>query len=110
MAKFLSIALAMLNLHDGFVLIDEIENGLDYSSQRKLWDAIFSWSQKLNIQVFASTHSVECIRAFSDRAEGELFEADAKLFRIERNESKFRAVEYTRELLAESLDSNWEVR
>ncbi|HNS19488.1 MAG TPA: AAA family ATPase [Sedimentisphaerales bacterium] len=110
MMKLLTTGLMMLTLQDGYVLIDEIENGLDYSSQRKLWDAIFSWSQKLNIQVFASTHSVECIRAFSDRAEGELFEVDAKLFRIERNESKFRAVEYTRELLAESLDSNWEVR
>ncbi len=41
--KLLATALAMLNMQDGFVLIDEIENGLDYSSQRKLWDAIFSW-------------------------------------------------------------------
>jgi len=110
MIKLLSTALAMLNMQDGFVLIDEIENGLGYSSQQKLWEAIFSWARKLNIQVFATTHSAECIRAFSDRAEGELFEADAKLFRIGRIEDKFRAVEYTRELLAESIDSNWEVR
>jgi energy-coupling factor transporter ATP-binding protein EcfA2 len=108
--KLLSTALAMLNMQDGFVLIDEIENGLDYSSQRKLWDAIFSWAQKLNVQVFASTHSMECIKAFSECAEAELFGGDGKMFRVERKEDKFRAVEYTRELLAESLDSNWEVR
>jgi predicted ATPase len=108
--KLLHTALAMLNMQDGFVLMDEVENGLDYSSQRRLWDAIFSWAQKLNVQVFASTHSMECIRAFNECAGGELFGAEARLFRIERKDDKFRAVEYTRELLAESLDSNWEVR
>jgi energy-coupling factor transporter ATP-binding protein EcfA2 len=108
--KLLSTALAMLNTEDGFVLIDEIENGLGYSSQRRLWEAVFSWAQKLNVQVFASTHSMECIRAFSDCADRELFGAEAKLFRIERKGERFRAVEYTRELLAESLESEWEVR
>jgi energy-coupling factor transporter ATP-binding protein EcfA2 len=108
--KLLNTALAMLNMQDGFVLIDEIENGLDYSSQRKLWDAVFSWAQKLNVQVFATTHSMECIRAFSDGAEAGLFGAEAKLFRIERKDDAFRAVEYDRELLAESLASDWEVR
>ncbi len=108
--KLLNTALAMLNMQDGFVLIDEIENGLDYSSQRKLWGAIFSWAQRLSVQVFASTHSTECIRAFSDCAEAGLFGADAKLFRIERKDEAFRAVEYDRELLAESLASDWEVR
>jgi len=109
-ARFLNIALAILNLPNGLLLIDEIENGLDYSSQQRLWDAIFSWAQKLNVQVFASTHSMECIKAFSDGAEAGLFGADAKLFRIERKEDKFRAVEYTREVLAQSLESEWEVR
>jgi hypothetical protein len=108
--KLLSVALAMLNFQDGFVLIDEVENGLDYLSQRKLWDAIFSWAQKSNVQVFATSHSRECIRAFSDCAEAALFGADAMLFRIERKGDDFRAVEYTRELLAESLESEWEVR
>jgi hypothetical protein len=108
--KLLSTALAMLSMQDGFVLTDEVENGLDSSSQRRLWDAIFSWAQRLNVQVFASTHSMECIRAFSDGAEAGLFGTEAKLFRIERAGDKFRAIEYTRELLAESLDSSWEVR
>jgi len=110
MVKFLSTALTMLDLQDGFVLIDEIENGLDSTSMGKVWNAIFDWAQKLNVQVFASTHSRECIRAFSDCAETNLFGSEAKLFRIERAAERFRAVEYTRELLAESLESEWEVR
>lgn len=110
MVKLLSTALTMLCLRDGFVLIDEIEDGLDYASMGKLWNAVFDWAKKLNVQVFASTHSRECIKAFSDQTEATLFGCEAKLFRLERKDERFRAVEYTRELLAESLDSEWEVR
>ena len=33
-----------------------------------------------------------------------------KLYRIERKDEKFRAVDYTKNMLAESLESDWEVR
>ncbi len=108
--RFLSAALAMLVCQDGVVLIDEIENGLHHSAQGRLWGAVFSWARKLNVQVFATTHSMECIKAFSDATESELFGTDAKLLRIERKGDAFRSVEYERDMLAESLESNWEIR
>ncbi len=108
--KFLSVGLAMLDSRDGIVLIDEIENGLDYKAQDKLWEAILSWARELNVQVFATTHSRECIRAFNACAESTLFESEVKLYRIERKDEKFRAVDYTKNMLAESLESDWEVR
>ena len=109
-ASFLSIALAMLDMQDGVVLIDEIETGLHHSIQEKLWTGIFNWSEKLNIQVYATTHSDECIKAFSNSVDTTLFGSEARLFRIERKDEKFRAAEYTKELLSESLESKWEVR
>jgi len=109
-AKCLSIALAMLDYKDGIVLIDEIENGLHHSTQQKIWKAVINWAQELNVQVFATTHSNECVKAFNNSIDTTLFKSEAKLFRIERKDEKFRAVEYTKELLAESLESNWEVR
>jgi AAA15 family ATPase/GTPase len=109
-AKFLSIAIAMLDYQDGIVLIDELENGLQHSAQQKIWEAVLNWAQKLNVQVFATTHSIECVRAFNNSADATLFGSEAKLYRVERKDEKFRAVEYTKELLAESLESNWEVR
>jgi len=109
-ANSLSILLAMLDSQDGIVLIDEIEDGLHHSIQQKIWKAVFKWAQDLNVQVFATTHSNECIRAFSNSVDMTLFGSEAKLFRIERKDEKFRTVEYTRELLSESLESNWEVR
>ncbi len=110
MANFLSVALAMLDAKDGIVLIDEIENGLHYSTLHRLWQAVFSWSQELNVQVFATTHSNECIEAFNTSVNTTLFGSEARLFRIERKDESFRAVGYSKETLAESLESNWEVR
>jgi len=109
-ASFMSVALAMLDMQDGVVLIDEIETGLHHSVQEKLWEGVFNWAEKLNVQVFATTHSNECIGAFKRSAEKTLFGSEAKLFRIERKDENFRAVEYSKDVLAESLDSNWEVR
>jgi AAA15 family ATPase/GTPase len=108
--KLLEVALTMLNFQNGIVLIDEIENGLHHSVQQKLWDAVLNWAHALNVQVFATTHSNECIKSFNKSLKGSLFKSQAKLFRIERKDDIFRSVEYTSELLNESLESDWEVR
>jgi AAA15 family ATPase/GTPase len=109
-AKCLSVAIAMLYSRDSIVLIDEIEDGLHYMAQQNMWKAILEWARKLNVQVFVTTHSNESIKTFNNSIDTTLFESETKLFRIERKDEKFRAVEYTKELLAESLESKWEVR
>ena len=40
--RLLSLLLAIANLKDGIVLIDEIENGFHYSVHKKVWQAIAS--------------------------------------------------------------------
>ena len=109
-AKLLSVALAMLENQHGIVLIDEIENGLHHSVQQKLWDAVFKWANTLDVQVFATSHSTECIRAFNETIKMSLLKSQAKFFRIERKGDIFQSVEYTSELLNESLESDWEIR
>jgi len=109
-ARFLSIVLHMLHCQNGVVLIDEIENGLHHSVQEILWRAIFTWAHDLNVQVFAATHSYECIKAFAGCQKEALFPGDGKLFRIEREDDVFKAVEFGGEDLAVSLEEMWEVR
>ncbi|HEU5227866.1 MAG TPA: AAA family ATPase, partial [Ktedonobacteraceae bacterium] len=69
MQRMLGIALALVNAENGILLIDEIENGLHYSIQTDLWRLIFQVSQRLNIQVFATSHSWDCIEAFQKAAQ-----------------------------------------
>ena len=62
----LTIILSLLNSCNGILLIDEFENGLHYSIQRSLWSFISELAIKLNVQVFATTHSSDCIKSFID--------------------------------------------
>ena len=63
MNRMLSLVLAMSDSQVGVVFVDEIENGIHYSIQRRFWRAIFELSQEHKVQVFATTHSYEMIRA-----------------------------------------------
>jgi len=58
--------LKILNSKNSIILIDEIENGIHYSIQRSLWEKIFQLASEFNVQIFATTHSIEMIKAFSD--------------------------------------------
>jgi AAA15 family ATPase/GTPase len=62
-SKVCAIIANLLVLKDGYLIIDEIENGLHYESLSILWNAIISACKKFNVQIFLSTHSYEAITA-----------------------------------------------
>ncbi len=68
MGRLLGVALALVNASDGVLLIDEIESGLHYTVQADMWRLIFRVAHRLNVQVFATTHSWDCIEAFQKAA------------------------------------------
>ena len=68
MNRLFVIALSMANAKGGVLLIDEFENGLHYSVQTDVWRMIFNMSERLNIQVFATTHSKDTVEAFQKAA------------------------------------------
>jgi hypothetical protein len=61
--RLLKILLLIASSGGGRVLIDEIENGFHYSVLKDMWKAIGHVARKANVQVFATTHSWECIQA-----------------------------------------------
>jgi ABC-type cobalamin/Fe3+-siderophores transport system ATPase subunit len=86
MQRVLGIALALVNAENGILLIDEIENGLHYSAHADIWKLIFHIAHKLNIQVFATTHSWESVVAFQQASQQNCDEGvpdDAFLVRLE---------------------------
>ena len=54
--RYLNIVAASANPMNNILLIDEIDNGLHYSSYKKLWEAIFALATVTNKQVFVTTH------------------------------------------------------
>lgn len=61
----LSLAIAMAWCRDGFLLVDEIDTGLHYKVLPDMWKMIIDASRRLNVQVFASTHSYDCVSALA---------------------------------------------
>lgn len=65
MSRLLQIFLHAFDARQGYLMIDEFENGLHYSIQEEVWDKIFKLAKELDIQVFATTHSQDTVKSFS---------------------------------------------
>jgi AAA15 family ATPase/GTPase len=64
MNRIADIILKIINNQDSVLLIDEIENGIHHSNQIVLWDFLYRLAEQLNVQIFATTHSLEMTEAF----------------------------------------------
>lgn len=108
MNRIFGITLALVNARNGFLLVDEIENGIHYSVQIQLWKLIFGVAEQLDVQVFATTHSFDCIRAFQEAAR-ESPEAGV-LVRLNKSPSGVSATVFDEDDLAVVADEEIEVR
>jgi AAA domain, putative AbiEii toxin, Type IV TA system/AAA ATPase domain len=63
-ARLFDMAVTAMSASEGILLIDEIENGIHYSALPELWENLFTLADQLDIQVFATTHSRDCVEAF----------------------------------------------
>ena len=107
--RLFSVALAIANSRDGFLLIDEAENGIHYTLQRDFWRMVLQAAQENNGQVIATTHSSDCIRGFAQAAI-ESGEVEGVLFRLSSQDGVLRAVEYSEEELLTAAKQGIEVR
>lgn len=103
------LGLALVNARNGCLLLDEAENGIHYSVQADLWRMIFATAQRLNVQVFATTHSYDCIRGFQQAA-SENTEVEGMLIRLLEHEGKIVPTEFNERDLEIVTRRNLEVR
>jgi energy-coupling factor transporter ATP-binding protein EcfA2 len=68
MNRLFGVILSLSNARNGVLLVDEIENGLHYSIQPEVWRTIFRLARDLDVQVFATSHSWDSVRAFQKAA------------------------------------------
>lgn len=111
MVKLSSLALAIGDARDGMILVDEIDNGLHHSVLESVWIGIAEFAREFNVQVFATTHSKECIRAAHDAFSSDN-KYDFRLHRLERvkETEEIRSVTYDKETLDIALLKELEVR
>lgn len=89
--KILYILNKLFDSMDSVLLIDEIETGLHKKYYDILFPVIFALANKLNVQLFIATHSVEAIDAilkYGDYDKREEKEDPIKVITLKRIESK----------------------
>ena len=110
--RLLSIALALVNAKGKMLLIDEFEVGLHHSVQEKLWEIVFGYAKKWDIQVFATTHSEDTIHAFTNIAHKIEFEGMANYIRLQRTRNQKDIVSVVNDVhsLEIALEQDIEIR
>ena len=79
--KITELILVILNTSNKIILIDEIENGIHFTKHKDLWVKLFEVVGN-DIQIFATSHSAEMIKAFNDVAYQTKFEQKAMYFEM----------------------------
>jgi hypothetical protein len=87
--RMLAIAISLAVSQNGILLIDEIDTGLHYSVLEKLWHMVMKTAKDLNVQVFATTHSYDCITSLASicHADSEA-KSEVTIQRIEAGKKK----------------------
>ena len=93
------------------LLVDEIEAGIHHTLHAQLWKSLFRLAEIGDVQLFATTHSLDCLRGFAE-ATAEDEKADAQVIRLERvqGEEQTGAVVIDREGLPIVIRDSIEVR
>ena len=107
--KLLSLSLAITAVPGGIVLIDEIENGLHYSVMKDVFKAICELANKYNVQIFATTHSNECVHSFFE-AFTELNSNELTVIRLDGDNEIIKSVPYDLSALTTVFETGWEIR
>ena len=107
--RILGLILAIVNAKNGVLLVDEIDTGLHFSTMSDMWKLIWETAKRLNVQVFATTHSDDCWKSLADIANLDNPSEDGiMIHRIEKGKS--RSIAFTERQVAIAAEQEIEVR
>lgn len=86
--RLLALSIAVTRCAGGLLLVDEVDTGLHYSALPDMWHLLGETARRLNVQVIATTHSGDCVRALSYlHQESPHLMNDILIHRIERGQN-----------------------
>jgi AAA15 family ATPase/GTPase len=107
---YISIICALYACENGYLFIDEIDNGIYYDHLDKLWEIILTLSKETNCQVFATTHSKEMLESFA-RVAKKLNEQDISYtLLVKDKQQEIKTISFDYEMLDYSIAQEHEVR
>ncbi len=107
--RMFGLALAMGTATGGLLLIDEVENGLHHTVLEEVFVTLLELARTFDVQVFATTHSAECIRA-AHQALKKAGQYEAASYRLQCINGEIKAVSFDHEMLETAISHRMEVR
>ena len=107
--RMLGLVLSMSEASGGLLLIDEIENGLHHTVQEKVFSILLDMAGSFDVQIFATTHSDECIRA-AHRGLAKQGQQALAFYRLDRVKESVKAVGFDSEQIETAIEYNMEIR
>ena len=108
--RLVSILADIIGEKPDVMLIDEVENGLHHSIHEQIWAGLAETAEKLNVQIFATTHSEECLHAAHNAFLAPEKEYDLSVIQLFRVESGGQGRVLDRELIEAGIDGNINLR
>ena len=107
---FINILVIMFSHKNTTIYLDEIENGIHFENLDKLWEIILKISKEQNIQVFATTHSKECINSYY-KISKQTQEDDISFINLSKNKKdEIVAIVLDSDMFHSEIEQNHEVR
>jgi AAA15 family ATPase/GTPase len=107
--RMLGLALSLACAKGGVLLVDEIDTGLHFTTLADMWKLIWETATKLDVQVFATTHSSDCWLSLATVAsQDDAVKEGVSIQRIEPH--KKQAVAFTEEEIIIAAERGIEVR
>ncbi|MEM7539668.1 MAG: AAA family ATPase, partial [Chloroflexota bacterium] len=107
--RSITLALAITTVENGFLLIDEIENGLHYRIQTDLWRVFVELAERFNVQIFATSHSWDAIESLQEVVEEKEYKS-CVLTRLQKRGDKLVPVVFGESELIYIIEDHIEVR
>ncbi len=109
MWRMLAMAIAITQCKGGTLLVDEIDTGLHYTVMSEMWRLIYGAAKDLNVQVFATTHSYDCVHSLAKICDdGQDNDNRIALHRVETGKNK--SVLYTERQIKLASERDIEIR
>jgi hypothetical protein len=66
MRRLLALSVSLIRAQGGFLFIDEVDTGFHHSIMADMWRLIIDTALKYKIQVFTTTHSLDCTKGLAE--------------------------------------------
>jgi len=101
---------AIVRCANGVVFFDEIDSAIHYSRVADIWKIIASAAEKENCQIFATTHSRECINSAARGVAEAGRSKDFQYLRLEVKDKTHSVISYTMDEVSNAEQYDIEIR